>query len=171
MGERGLAAALLPAVEATERRALHWAVLLAAYPFFRDTPAVLGRLLRLQPTVTAPQVRRRLIETYGDRAYVERARRHVVQTLVWQGALEMPDRRGTFTLGALTAVRRPEVERVVLQAQLLTSATGAAQLDGLLGAPELFPFVFAHEPAGLVQHARFALSTAAGDQRLVSLAR
>src|SRR5262245_5200248 len=51
---------------AAARRAVYWGLVLVTYPFFRDAVIVVGRLGRLQQTFTAAQMRRRLIEKYGD---------------------------------------------------------------------------------------------------------
>lgn len=167
---RDEAAALVPALASSERLAVHWGLLLAAYPFFRAAAAIAGRLLRLQPTFTSSQLRDRLVQVYGDRAYVERARRHVVLSLVQWGVLAPPAGRGVYAPAQLIAIAGPAVERFLLHGRLTAAAGGMLPLDGLLSAPELFPFDIAHDAVSVARDPRFTISTVAGQQRLVSLA-
>lgn len=167
---RDEAIGLVQTVEPTERLAVHWGLLLAAYPFFRDAVAIVGRLLRLQPELRSQQMRARLVERYGDRAYVERARRHVVQSLVFWEVLTMVERNGVYALGRTLPVHDQGVERFLLHVLLLGSGMGAAPLEGLLASPELFPFAVADDATRVAGGPRFSISTVAGQQRLVSLA-
>jgi len=167
---RDEALALVQAVSPAERLAVHWGLLLAAYPFFRDAVAVAGRLLRLQPQFRSQQMRARLVEHYGDRAFVERARRHVVRSLVHWEILTMVERNGVYALGRTLPVHDQDVERFLLHVLLLGSGMGAAPLDGLLASPELFPFAVADDASRVAHWPGFSISTVAGQQRLVSLA-
>jgi hypothetical protein len=53
---RDRAVALLPRISGQERIWLHWGMTALAYPFFRDTAEVVGRLLALQDDFTTAQV-------------------------------------------------------------------------------------------------------------------
>ena len=65
---RDRAVALLPRISGQERIWLHWGMTALAYPFFRDTAEVVGRLLALQDDFTTAQVQGRMLTTWGDRA-------------------------------------------------------------------------------------------------------
>lgn len=58
-----------------ERLPLHWGVTMAVYPFWRIVADVTGRLFRLQGTVAAYQVQRRVRELFGEREAVSRSTR------------------------------------------------------------------------------------------------
>lgn len=167
---RDEALALVQTVGPAERLAVHWGLLLATYPFFRYTVAIAGRLLRLQPEFRSGQMRARLTERYGDRAYVERARRHVVLSLVHWEVLTMVARGGAYAPGRTLPVSNQDVERFLLHVLLLSSSVDAAPLEGLLASPELFPFALVDDAGRVASGPRFSISTVAGQQLLVSLA-
>ncbi len=56
-----------------EHLVVHWGMVMAVYPFFQALAETVGRLLRLQGTVAASQVQRRMREQFGERSTVERA--------------------------------------------------------------------------------------------------
>lgn len=62
-------------------RAVHFGALLAAYPFFGDVCATVGRVLALEEQVTTPDVRARMRASWGDRRTVHNAVQRGVKTL------------------------------------------------------------------------------------------
>ena len=65
VGLRDRAVALLPRISGQERIWLHWGMTALAYPFFRDTAEVVGRLLALQDDFTTAQVQARIVDDMG----------------------------------------------------------------------------------------------------------
>lgn len=169
-GLRDSALALLREIDAVDRTVVYWGMCLATYPFFRDAVAVVGRLSRLQPTITAPQVRKRLVEMHGDRAVIERARRHIFQTMLWWGILEKISARGVYRLHERRTIRNTDLQRWLLAAALHAERRETLPLDTVTALPELFPFDFTIEPVLLARDDRFDISTSADRQLLVSLA-
>src|SRR5438552_249757 len=78
---RDRAVALLPHIPGQERIWLHWGMTALAYPFFRDTAEVVGRLLALQDDFTTAQVQGRMLTTWGDRATSREATQKLITTL------------------------------------------------------------------------------------------
>jgi len=75
---------------------IHWGMCLATYPFFRIVAENTGRLLNLQNSLTAVQIKRRMKETWGDRSKVERSTRHIIQCFVDWNVLEKSDRQAVY---------------------------------------------------------------------------
>lgn len=130
---------LLPSIPPEQRIALHWAMMIAVYPFFADHAAVFGRLLQLQETVSAAQVKRRIAEQWGDRSTVMRTSRHVVRTMVAWGVIEDAG-KGTYVRGGSPRPVAPEVAELLLEAVLLDSEQEALPMAKAIQHPALFPF-------------------------------
>ena len=131
---------LLSIVPREDRVALHWGMIMAAYPFWASVASEVGRLIRLQTTVAAQQVRRRLIEQYGDRELVVRATRNVVRSFVDWGVLKETSEKGVYTSGFSLAIAHVELIAWLAEAFLHAQPNGSAALRTVLDSTSLFPF-------------------------------
>ena len=113
---------------------------MAAYPYFGSHASVIGRLLGLQETVSAQQIRRRITQHWGDRSTVHRTSRHVVRTMVAWGVLAESG-KGVYKRGDRAKVMAPAALRLI-GAVLFRNAGGAMELVRLMSHPALFPFEF-----------------------------
>jgi len=84
----------LPAVYHTP---VHWGMLMAVYPFWGATATQVGRLLKIQPSVTASQVQRRLREQYGERETVSRSAQRAMRSYVDWKVLSETETKGVVT--------------------------------------------------------------------------
>jgi len=124
------------------RVAIHWAVIGAVYPFWLSVAASAGRLLRLQRTFTASQIRRRLSETYGDRELVARATRTVLRSYVDWGVLDGVGTKGTYSAAASIEIEDPRLLSLLAEALLHSSLNSTMSVQDLPTHPALFPFRF-----------------------------
>jgi hypothetical protein len=79
---RHRAIALVPRISGQERIWLHWGMTSLAYPFFRDTAEVIGRLLALQNDFTTGQVQGRIVTEWGDRTTSKEATQKLITSLL-----------------------------------------------------------------------------------------
>lgn len=163
------AAAIITQVPERERVAVHWSLTLATYPFFVDCAAAVGRLLRLQPSFTGTQVKRRLVDQWGDRDIVDRARRHVLQTLVWWDALSLVSKSGVYVSRPSQPVTDIRCERLLLHAVLLSTSGIEQTTTDVLRSPVIYPFELTHDAATIMSDDRFTVSTTGGSRRVVSV--
>ena len=70
---------LLKRLPLKEHLVVHWGMIMAVYPFFQALAENVGRLLRLQGSVGASQVQKRMREQFGERSTVERATRRTLR--------------------------------------------------------------------------------------------
>jgi len=93
---RDAALLLWPALGADERLALHWLMLLRAYPFFRDVALLAGRFLKLHDVVEVSLITRRMTESWGERSTVPRATQRVLRSMVQWGVLAETTKAGVY---------------------------------------------------------------------------
>ena len=132
--------ALLQRLPSEERLAVHWGMAMAAYPFFGAVAETAGRLLRLQGSVAAPQVQRRIREQLGERATVARAARRVLRSFVDWGVLRDTEVRGRYEGVAVRPVQDRMLAAWLVETALVAGGTRTGLLAGLAGSPALFPF-------------------------------
>lgn len=130
---------LLPQIPPHQRLSLHWAMTVAAYPFFTDHAVAAGRLLTLQETVATPQIQRRIAEQWGERSTVFRTSRHVMRTMIGWGVL-VDAGKGLYRRESARRVVEGELAQLLVEAVLLDSENESLPLDQAAGHPALFPF-------------------------------
>ena len=130
---------LLRFVSQGERVAIHWGMALAAYPFWGAVAARAGKLLRLQGTLTAAAVQRRMRESYGERETVARATQRVLRSFVDWEVLRDMSARGVYTQGQQHAIAADQTVAWLLEAVLRYSGGSASPRD-LLNDTAIFPF-------------------------------
>jgi len=122
------------------RLTLHWAVTIAAYPFWHQVAHQVGRLLNLQEVITQGQIRTRCFESMGERTTVERSSRRVIRSFVAWKVLEDTDEKGCYKKVAPLFVSEPKLAVILLEAALHAHETGYSELKALMNSPSLFPF-------------------------------
>ena len=126
--------------------AVHWGMAMAVYPFWGNIAAHVGRLLRLQGTASHAQVRRRIIEHYGQRSTVKDAVRRVLRSMVDWGVLKdakTSDARradGIYVPRSSLAIAQVEVIAWLAEAFLYAHPNGSVALRTALDSTSLFPF-------------------------------
>ncbi len=131
---------LLRSASERERVFIHWCMCMAAYPFFGTVAHATGRLLRLQATVGAAQVQRRVREQLGERETVARATRRILRTFIDWAILEETGEKGLYRAAAKRPVRSGPLGVWALEACLVAKGGGPLSADTLLRGPHLFPF-------------------------------
>lgn len=135
--------ALLQSASKHCRVAVHWGMVMAAYPFWAAVAAQAGRLLRLQGTVPAAQVQRRIKEQYGERETVSRRARYVLRSFLDWGVLRESGTKGIYSQGDVVAVDDARLIAWLAEAALYVRPDGSGPLKELMAGPCFFPFRFA----------------------------
>lgn len=124
--------------------AVHWGMVMAIYPFWGVVATQTGRLLRLQNTVSAAHIQRRVREQYGERETVARAARRILRTFIDWNVLQDTSKKGIYARARRISIREPELITWLVEASLHAQTNGAAHSKELLDGPVLFPFQFEH---------------------------
>ncbi|MCB5253476.1 MAG: hypothetical protein WC944_01350 [Candidatus Cloacimonadaceae bacterium] len=126
---------------------LHWAMMIAAYPFWFNVAIQTGRVLTLQEKVTQKQIFDRLVERYGERATVLRNARYAVRSFVAWGVLEDTEIKGRYKKSDPMAVSDPQIMAMLFEAMLISTPDNKAPLRSLMASPALFPMCLAMDVA------------------------
>ena len=119
---------------------LHWGMIMAVYPFWGAVASQTGRLLKLQADVTAAQIRRRLLESYGDRTTVSRRVRYVLRAFIDWGVIKETNEKGVYGKGASLAIHDPMLIGWLVEAALWARPNGSAALTDIINSTSIFPF-------------------------------
>lgn len=144
LGLRDTALQLAEHCPRNERLPLHWAMTIAAYPFWQKVAALTGRLLNLQAQVTQAQIRARCYETFGERSTIERSARRVIRSLVsWGVLLDTPEgnAKGCYGKSAPMIIANSTTALLLIEASLHASGSDTLSLNAIKNDPALFPFV------------------------------
>jgi hypothetical protein len=169
MDQRNRAISMLSRIPGQERIWLHWGMTALAYPFFRDTAEVVGRLLTLQDDFTTAQVQGRMLTNWGDRATSKDAVQKLITSLVDWEVLRSTKTKGHFLLARKMTASNLDLQLWLLEALLGASATDEIEAQQLLRLPESFPFKLSVGVADLRRHEGFNIYRQGLDIDMVSL--
>ncbi len=143
LGLRDAALQLAAHCPRSERLPLHWAMTIAAYPFWQKVAALTGRLLNLQAQVTQSQIRARCYETFGERSTIERSARRVIRSLVSWGVLLDTEgsMKGCYGKAAPVVIADSAMAILFIEATLHANSSCSLPLSMIKNDPALFPFV------------------------------
>ncbi|MEW5865540.1 MAG: hypothetical protein AB1774_01650 [Bacillota bacterium] len=131
---------LLRQMPANEHLPIHWGMTMAVYPFVSVVAEAVGRLARLQGSVSLSQVQRRLREQFGERETVSRAARRVMRCFVDWGVLKDVSKQGVYERAPVRAIKNEQLAAWLIETTLIASGSEARPLRQLLSSPALFPF-------------------------------
>ncbi len=167
---RDRALILLPELPPESRLAAHWAMTVAAYPFFTDVAGICGRLLALQSEFSLAQLTQRVAEAWGARTTTDRAARRVVRSIVQWGVLADTAEKGVYRAADASRLVPVEAAELLLEALLLDQRETSMALSQLTGHPALFPFRLALTAHHLHATSRFDVQRQGLDLDVVTLA-
>ncbi len=139
-GLRTRALEALDGAPAESRRAVNWALCLGSYPFFADVARIAGRHLSLHGEVQLAEVRRRLIESWGDRAVVRNGAQRILRSMIDWAILKDGPHRGAYQAVNRVTPGNPAIARLLIEGLLLSNEGRAAPAALLRSNPVLFPF-------------------------------
>jgi hypothetical protein len=124
--------------------AIHWGMTMSVYPFWGAIATHTGRLIRLQGTVAASHIQRRVKEQYGERETVSRSTQRILRSFIDWGVLNETTKKGVYIQGKELFVRESGLISWLIESLLHTRSNGTASFNDLLDHPAIFPFKLAH---------------------------
>lgn len=140
---RDRALELRQALPNPQRLVLHWGMLLANYPFFKQVTDTIGRLATLQGTFTSAQVQRRIVETFGERETVRRSVQRIISSMADWGVIQDAVEYGTYSVTDQIHIDDKGLMLWLLQVVRFSQKATSIDLDVLRNWPGFFPFKIA----------------------------
>jgi len=170
LGLRQRAREQLQRAEASQRLAIHWAMMLGTYPFFADVSSAAGRLLALQGEFSLALITRRLVDSWGERSTLARAAQRIIRSMVQWGVLNDTEAPGIYKTSGVRRAVSTEVAELLVEALLIDSEHETMPLGQLVGHPAAFPFDLKVSGAELRRSAPFRVDRLGLDADMVGLA-
>lgn len=123
-----------------ERIAIHWSMLLLAYPIFDNLTAAAGKLLNLQDEFSLSMVRRRIYELWGERSTLQYAIDKMVRSIVDWGAIVGGEKPGEYKRIESMGIKNTEVKLLMVEAYIIASGKSHIQFIEVNKLDEFFPF-------------------------------
>lgn len=144
-----------------DKLALHWCMLLAAYPVFQDVTRLIGKITEFQDEFTVKQLRQKLYDEWGERATLLHSLEKIVATMKYLGAIEAR-KPGTYHV-MKHKVRSQDVADFMIYAQMSLGDVSYYSVQDLKEMESLFPFEYQVSKESLVADDRFVLSNLGGE--------
>ena len=130
---------LISSNDRNNRLAVHWGLLMAAYPFFRDVVDIIGQSLTMQDEVTLANIYRKTVEQWGERSTVIHALGKLTGSL-WQWGVIGKAKTGIYV--AEPKLSLSEASQLwLIECLIRTSPEREMQLINAITSAALFPFL------------------------------
>lgn len=141
--------------------AIHWCMMMAAYPVFVDMCKLIGKMSEFQDEITLAQLKQKLFDEWGERTTLFHSIDKLVATLK---ALDVMvcDRPGKYHIKT-HKVSNPKVVAFMVYAMMLVDDSGYYTFTDINSSTYLFPFEYEMEKETLFEDDRFAMNNFGGE--------
>lgn len=126
--------------DSNNKLALHWAMLLLAYPVFADVVGLIGKISNLQDTFTTAWLKEKLYEQWGERTTLIYVCEKILQTLKYFGVIESV-KAGAHCIKQ-SKVSNEHVISILIMSLLALERKAYFEIPKLSHNPLYFPFEF-----------------------------
>lgn len=126
--------------EKSNKLALHWSMMLVAYPVFCDICALIGKLTNIQDTFTTSWLKEKLFEMWGERTTLFHSSDKILQTLKLIGAIEN-EKVGVYRIKKYPVTDVKTIQ-VLLLAILHLRERAYYEIAELSSVSQAFPFEY-----------------------------
>lgn len=118
--------------------AIHWGMLVVAFPMFGDLVRLIGKMCEYQDEFTAAQLKLKILDEWGERSTVVKGSEKMLASLNAIGVIERV-KQGRYRLVESTTIDE-DLSLFLLHADMFANQTGYRTYAELHSLPELFPF-------------------------------
>lgn len=124
----------------SDKIALHWAMILLAYPVFGDVTCRIGKISMMQDTFSVSWLNEKLTEEWGDRPTLSFSCQKILQTLKAFGVIENI-KQGIYKIKKHVVTDEQTIS-VILMSLLGLNRQAYYDISELGSNPLFFPFIF-----------------------------
>ena len=140
---------------------VHWCMMLAAYPVFRDMCRLIGKIGEFEEKITMKQIKQKLFDEWGERSTLYHSIDKLVATLKALDVLES-SKVGVYSIKTHT-FSKPEIVNFLLYTMMKIDDAGYYSLLNLENSLYLFPFEYQVSKESIMADDRFMLGTFGGE--------
>jgi len=141
--------------------AIHWCMMLAAYPVFVDMCKLIGKMAEFQDEITLAQLKQKLFDEWGERTTLYHSIDKLMATLKAMGALAC-DKPGKYHVN-IHKISNPKVVSFMVHTTMLIDDSGYYTFTELNSSTYLFPFEYKMEKETLFEDNRFSMNNFGGE--------
>jgi hypothetical protein len=150
------------------RVGVHWAMVAGTHPFFFDVVTQVGKLIKLHGQANRSQIKRRMVETWGDRSTLERTIQHVLRSITRWRMLRAGTEHGSLIAAAQRMCVNDELAQLLIHSVLLAHGRGLP-FSHLTSHPALFPFDLQITVRELMRNSTFRVQRQGDQSDIVEL--
>ena len=140
---------------------VHWCMMLAAYPVFRDMCRLIGKLAEFEEVVTTKQIKQKLFDEWGERSTLYYSSDKLIATLKDMDVLES-ENVGVYSIKK-HALDKTEIVNFLLYVMMKIDDAGYYSLHNLENSMYLFPFEYKVSKEAIMGDDRFTVGTFGGE--------
>jgi hypothetical protein len=141
--------------------AIHWCMMLAAYPVFVDMCKLIGKMSEFQDEITLAQLKQKLFDEWGERTTLFHSIDKLVATLKAFDVM-VCNKPGKYHVNK-HRVSNPKIVAFMVYAMMLVDDSGYYTFTDINSSTYLFPFEYQMEKETLFEDGRFAMNNFGGE--------
>ena len=143
------------------RLEIHWCMILAAYPVFRDMCKLLGKISEFQDEITLSQIKQKLFDEWGERTTLFHSIDKIIATLKDFEVL-LCNKPGKYYINKKN-VNNKEVILLLVWTSMLIDNCEYYSFFELINFMYIFPFNYSIEKEQIVVDERFIINNFGGE--------
>lgn len=140
---------------------VHWCMMLAAYPVFRDMCRFIGKISEYEETITTKQIKQKLFDEWGERSTLYYSIDKLLATLKALDVLKS-EKVGVYSIKK-HALNRPEIVNFMIYTMMKVDDAGYYSMADMDNSAYMFPFDYKISKEALLNDGRFIMGTFGGE--------
>ncbi len=141
--------------------AIHWCMMLMAYPVFRDLCKLIGKISEFESQFSMKQIKQKLYDEWGETTTLMYSIEKLISTMRNVDALETV-KPGVYRIKKHN-VSNPEVINFLLLSMMTVGNSGYYTFADLKDSVYLFPFEYKISKEDIMMDKRFSMNTFGGE--------